>query len=247
MAAIHSDEFKRDAVRIGLTSGLMRRQVTSDLGVGHSTLGKWVRAVSEEAKVPAQDVELLRGNERLRKENRILREEREVLKRWRCSSRLKSHEVSVYCRVSRCADPRPSVPHVGRVRTRAACLEAPAPVASPAARHGALGPYSRPAPVSLGSYGRPRMTGELNELGIRVGRLMRQNGIQIIRSRKFKRTTDSDHTFNIAPNLLQQDFTAGGPNQKWPYGGASPAYRLTGRRHRPCLNAGGVSLSGRDH
>ena len=49
----------------------------------------------------------------------------------------------------------------------------------------------------------------------RVGRLMRQNGIQIIRSRKFKRTTDSDHAFNIAPNLLQQDFTASGPNQKW--------------------------------
>ena len=87
--------------------------------------------------------------------------------------------------------------------------------------------------LSLGSYGRPRMTEELNELGIRVGqplpgsglpanrergrvgRLMRQNGIQVIRSRKFKRTTDSDHAFNIALNLLQQDFTASGPNQKW--------------------------------
>ncbi|MFV0293239.1 MAG: IS3 family transposase, partial [Paracoccus sp. (in: a-proteobacteria)] len=33
--------------------------------------------------------------------------------------------------------------------------------------------------------------------------------------RKFKRTTDSDHAFNIAPNLLQQDFTASAPNQKW--------------------------------
>ena len=50
-------------------------------GIGLSTLGKWVRAVSEEAKVPAQDAELLRENERLRKENRILREEREVLKK----------------------------------------------------------------------------------------------------------------------------------------------------------------------
>ena len=41
--------------------------------------------------------------------------------------------------------------------------------------------------LSLGSYGRPRMTEELNELGLRVGqrrvgRLMRQNGIRIIRS-----------------------------------------------------------------
>ena len=81
MAAIHSDAFKRDAVRIALTSGLTRRQDASDLGIGLSTLGKWVRAVSEEAKVPAQDAELLRENERLRKENRILREEREVLKK----------------------------------------------------------------------------------------------------------------------------------------------------------------------
>ena len=74
--------------------------------------------------------------------------------------------------------------------------------------------------LSLGSYGRPRMTEELNELGLqvgqrRVGRLMRQNGIQVVRTRKFKATTDSDHIFNIAPNLLQQDFKASGPNQKW--------------------------------
>jgi transposase InsO family protein len=73
---------------------------------------------------------------------------------------------------------------------------------------------------SLGSYGRPRMTAELNELGLRVGqrrvgRLMRQNGIRVLRSRKFKRTTDSDHALNIAPNLLRQDFTASRPNQKW--------------------------------
>lgn len=74
--------------------------------------------------------------------------------------------------------------------------------------------------LSLASYGRPRMTEELNDLGLRVGqrrvgRLMRQNGIRIIRSRKFKRTTESDHGFNIAPNVLQQDFVASEPNQKW--------------------------------
>ena len=63
--------------------------------------------------------------------------------------------------------------------------------------------------LSLGSYGRPRMTEELKEVGVdvghrRVGRLMRENGIVVERTRKFKATTDSDHTFNIAPNLLQQ-------------------------------------------
>ena len=74
--------------------------------------------------------------------------------------------------------------------------------------------------LSLGSYGRPRMTEELKEVGVdvghrRVGRLMRANGITVERTRKFKATTDSDHTFNIAPNLLNRDFSAAGPNQKW--------------------------------
>jgi len=74
--------------------------------------------------------------------------------------------------------------------------------------------------LSLGSYGRPRMTEELKEIGLdvghrRVGRLMRQNGISVVRTRKYKVTTDSDHKFNIAPNLLDRDFTADQPDQKW--------------------------------
>jgi len=64
------------------------------------------------------------------------------------------------------------------------------------------------------------MTEELKEIGLnvghrRVGRLMRQNGISVVRTRKHKVTTDSDHKFNIAPNLLDRDFIANAPNQKW--------------------------------
>lgn len=74
--------------------------------------------------------------------------------------------------------------------------------------------------LSLGSYGRLRMTEELKELGFdvghrRIGRLMRQNGISVVRTRKYKVTTDSNHKFNIAPNLLNRNFTAEKPNQKW--------------------------------
>ena len=74
--------------------------------------------------------------------------------------------------------------------------------------------------LSLGSYGRPRMTEELKEIGLnvghrRVGRLMRQNGFTVVRTRKYKATTDSNHRFNIAPNLLNRDLMAEAPNQKW--------------------------------
>ena len=81
--------------------------------------------------------------------------------------------------------------------------------------------------LSLCSYGRPRMTEELKEIGLdighrRVGRLMRQNGISVIRTRKHKVTTDSNHKFNIAPNLLDRNFTANEPNQKWAADTTSP-------------------------
>lgn len=74
--------------------------------------------------------------------------------------------------------------------------------------------------LSLGSYGRPRMTQELNEVGLivghrRVGRLMRDNDIHVVRTRKYRITTDSNHSFNIAPNVLDRNFHAQKPNQKW--------------------------------
>jgi len=86
MAAIHSDEFKRDAVCIAQTSGLTIRQVASDLGVRFSTLNKGVKMVSDETGPPGPDQNLLRENERLRRENRILKEERDLLKKATVSS-----------------------------------------------------------------------------------------------------------------------------------------------------------------
>ena len=74
--------------------------------------------------------------------------------------------------------------------------------------------------LSLQSYGRAWTTEELQDLGLnvahgRVGRLMCENGIKVIRSQKYKGKTDCNHTVNIVPNLLGQDFSATGPNQKW--------------------------------
>jgi putative transposase len=70
------------------------------------------------------------------------------------------------------------------------------------------------------TYGSPRMTVELNEAGVaagrhRVARLMRENGLKAFQKRRFKRTTDSAHGGLIAPNMLDQDFEATAPNQKW--------------------------------
>ena len=109
MGTGRTDEFRKDAVRIALISGLTRRQVANDLGVGLSTLNKWVTAHRDTDVVSSEDRELARENERLRRENRILKEEINILKKPPSSSRAKSHEVSVCRRTARGLPDRPAV------------------------------------------------------------------------------------------------------------------------------------------
>jgi len=95
MGTGRTDEFRKGTVRIALTSGLTRRQVADDPGIGLSTLNKWVTAHRDTDVVSLEDRELARENERLRRENRILKEERDILKKPPRYSRAKGHEVSV--------------------------------------------------------------------------------------------------------------------------------------------------------
>jgi putative transposase len=69
-------------------------------------------------------------------------------------------------------------------------------------------------------YGSPRIHAELQASGQcvgrkRIARLMRENALVARSRRRFRTTTDSNHTFPIAPNVLERDFTARGPNQIW--------------------------------
>jgi len=76
-----TEDFRREAVQLALNSGLSRQQVAGDLGVGKSTLGKWVNAYRHEDLVARPHDDLQKELARLRKENRILREERDILKK----------------------------------------------------------------------------------------------------------------------------------------------------------------------
>lgn len=73
---------------------------------------------------------------------------------------------------------------------------------------------------SRATYGSPRVHAELRAGGRRVGRkrverLMRQNGIQARRKRRYRRTTDSKHSSPIAPNVLARQFAPDAANSVW--------------------------------
>ena len=80
MGLKQTEEFRQDAVRIGLTSGLTRKQVADDLGIGMSTLNKWITAHRDTDMVSKKDLDLAKENDLLRREVRLLREERKILK-----------------------------------------------------------------------------------------------------------------------------------------------------------------------
>jgi transposase len=81
MTIKHTEDFKLEAVRIALTSGLPRAQIAGDLGVGKSTLSKWISQIRPTHMLVAPQADLAKENERLRLENRILKEERDILKK----------------------------------------------------------------------------------------------------------------------------------------------------------------------
>ena len=73
---------------------------------------------------------------------------------------------------------------------------------------------------SKGTYGSPRITDSLHDLGYscsepRVARLMRTHGIKAKTQKKYKVTTNSDHSYPIAPNLLNQDFWTTAAHRIW--------------------------------
>ncbi|RAJ15820.1 Transposase InsO and inactivated derivatives [Arenibacter troitsensis] len=73
---------------------------------------------------------------------------------------------------------------------------------------------------SFESYGAPRIKEELSKKGYhvsrpRVARIMRANNLFARRKRRFKITTDSEHNYPLARNILNQNFTVFRKNQVW--------------------------------
>lgn len=71
-----------------------------------------------------------------------------------------------------------------------------------------------------GRSGSPRLVHDLADAGHyhdrkTIADSMRRQGLRAKAARKFKATTNSRHNLPVAPNLLQQDFTATAPNQKY--------------------------------
>jgi transposase len=79
-----TQDFRDEAVRLAGTSGRSRREIAEDLGIGLSTLRHWIDRHHErqiEHLSEERQEDMAAELKRLRRENEILRQEREILKR----------------------------------------------------------------------------------------------------------------------------------------------------------------------
>jgi len=179
MATRYTDAFRRDAGRIATTSGLTRPQAASDLGVGLSPLNKWVQKpqhddlmsgpcedVGERERTPSQGSPAAsRGEGRVKEGHPLLCRPKTpqtcTAGQWMRFAFIDAWKeewpVDFLCRImqvtSRGYRAWRGRPMSQRQRGDMVIL------AHIRERHR----------LSLNSYGRPRMTEELQEMGLRVG------------------------------------------------------------------------------
>jgi transposase len=77
----YSAEFKAEAAKLVLEQGMTQADAARDLGVAPSLIGRWVERAREAARPGALSEEERQELKRLRKENKVLRTEREILKK----------------------------------------------------------------------------------------------------------------------------------------------------------------------
>ncbi len=82
----YDDEFRKDAVRLLMTSGRKLKDVAEELGVGRSVLGRWrqkhlKKLDKESATTGITATDLENENKRLRKELAYTQEQRDILKK----------------------------------------------------------------------------------------------------------------------------------------------------------------------
>ncbi len=74
-------EFWREAVRLGLTSGGPGREIAEDLEIGLSTLTRWLSRERDASEPVEASVDMHAELKRLRRENAVLKQERDILKK----------------------------------------------------------------------------------------------------------------------------------------------------------------------
>ncbi len=221
----YTAEFKREAVQLAQTSGKSIAQVARELGISDTSIHQWRKELTEHgpeafpgsghqtAKARGSTLPQARIGNREAGARHPKKSYRHLFARPALKYRFSAEYQHEYPITVRCRVREVSVSGDSAWRKRApsqhsredAQLAEKVKVAFQANRR---------------VYGSPRVHAEVRAQGIhcarqRVARLMREQGLFAHRPRHRTVTTKSESGAQVAPNLLQRDFSADQPDKKW--------------------------------
>ncbi|MDN3407172.1 MULTISPECIES: IS3 family transposase [unclassified Pseudoalteromonas] len=218
----YSEEFKEEALKLASKVGFA--QAARELSVAESQLYYWLTAALKKASTSDRESTLATENARLKRQLAVQAEELDILKTaghlLREKSKISRFEFMQSYRSTfsvirmakvLCVSPSgfyawiKSCEHVCKRKQQQQMLDTQvkAVFVDSKERDGA-----RRIQVELAEQGNKHDVKTIN-------RSMGRQGLVAKAARKFKSTTDSKHNLPVAPNLLEQNFTADKPNQKW--------------------------------
>ncbi|WP_422388884.1 IS3 family transposase [Keguizhuia sedimenti] len=218
-----TEEFKREAVKLASQPGASTAAIASDLGINANLLGRWKRERDESGS------QSVTGNaasvspaefERMRRELAKVKMERDILKKaraLRCRPQVKYAFIARHRHVW----PTRTMCRVIGVSTSGFYDWLKRPESLRAQANARLLSRIREAFTSSDrTYGSPRVVLDLRDAGEtcsenRVARLMRLAGLKARHKRRRTPGQLVSPVHSIAPNLLERQFEATGPNQKW--------------------------------
>ncbi|WP_180160599.1 IS3 family transposase [Acinetobacter sp. YH12054] len=219
MAKRFNPKFKQQAIDYALSNSHEPiAAIAQKLGVGYSTLDKWIREAnpvgsSKRQLSPEQQriLELEKEVKQLREANDNLKKSACVLSDRSCQEKytviqdLDVNEVTVSS-ACQCLGVSTSGYYAWRKRQ-----------ANPAQKYNDLKAVYWQHHARLGA---PSLVHDMHDLGYSmsertVGRMLKKLGLRSRIARKYKHTTDSNHRLPTAPNLLDRQFTVNEPNKIW--------------------------------
>ncbi|WP_207707135.1 IS3 family transposase [Heliorestis acidaminivorans] len=218
----YSEEFKKNTIRM-INEGRSVQSVAEDLGVSDQTIYRWmerdkVKENPDQARIQELEAKLKAAEKRTAE----LEEAVGNLKKGYSHFRKSTPEV-MYYQLIRDSRSEHSVAkmcyylELSRSNYYAWINRKPSLRQKDDAQILELIKESHQA--SKGIYGLDKILADVREQRQcsrkRVNRLMKENGICSIRRRKYKATTNSNHSMPVAENLLNQDFEVNAPNKVW--------------------------------
>ncbi|MCX5803046.1 MAG: IS3 family transposase [Proteobacteria bacterium] len=223
--SVFTKEFKEEAVKMVTEGGLGIPEVGRRLSIPKSTLAYWVKVAKEGTLDTSRKQRPVTGEEmelaRLKREITELKMERDILKK--AAGVLCQGVAARYAimKILRLTYPLPLICRVLETSRSGYYAWLSRSPSRRTQEEGRLEVEIKAAHKrTRGTCGPERLQRDLAAHGVKVGisrirRLRKKFGIRCKQIKKFKATTDSNHTLPVAENLINQQFEAASPNQIW--------------------------------